>query len=341
MITQQELTKKLNEFINLPSETEWLEFKGTVTNNFSTDKIGKYFSALSNEANLLNKDFAWLIFGIDDKTHNIVGTNYRTDKQRLNSLKEQIGKETTNRHSFVDIHELIIDNKRIIMFQIPPAPLGIPIAFKGYLHGREHESLAALSMEKQDRIRSQQEIEWSARIVENATIEDLDKRAIEYARKKYKEGNERKYFYNDIDSWSDKTFLNKIKITLEGKITNTALLLLGKPEAKRLLSTSARITYIYINSTGIRDDSEHFDPPFLLESNNILERLRHKNSKFKILPTNETLTPIENYRYDNWVIREALNNCIAHQDYSKKERIIVTEKSNYELKFKNAGTFYY
>ena len=61
----------------------------------------------------------------------------------------------------------------------------------------------------------------------------------------------------------------------------------------------------------------------------------------KYLNKNKTLSPIEMYRYDNWVILEALNNCLAHQDYTNEDKLIVTETANYELIFKNTGSFYY
>lgn len=340
MLKEKDLIDILTKLRNLPSETEWFEFK-EANDNFSTNDIGKYFSALCNEANLHAKDFAWLIFGINDKTHNITGTNYRTDTTRLNSLKHQIAEETTNRLSFIEIYELNIEEKRIIMFQIPPAPISIPIAWKGHYFGREYESLAPLSTYKFEKIRFQKKFDWSAQIVDNASIDDLDEKAIAFARIKFKEGNERKDFYNEIDKWDTITFLNKARLTIESKLTNTALLLLGKPEAKRFLFSNARITYIYINEKGEKEDYEHFDPPFILERDNLLNVLKNKNSKFKILPSNKTLSPTEIYRYDNWTILEALNNCIAHQDYSKEAKIIVTEKANYELTFKNSGNFYY
>ena len=227
------------------------------------------------------------------------------------------------------------------MFQIPPAPIGIPIAWKGHYYGREHESLAALSTYKYEKIRNQKKFDWSAQIAEEATIADLDDKAIEYARQKFKEGNERKSFYTEIDTWDTITFLNKARLCIEGKVTNTALLLLGEPEAKRFLFSNARITYIYINERGEKTDYEHFDPPFLLERDNLWNWLKNKNSKFKILPNDKMLTPIEAYRYDMEVVLEALNNCIAHQDYARQEKIIVVEKANYELTFKNPGSFYY
>ena len=66
MFTAEELQKKIEKFRKMPSETEWLEFK-EARNSYSFDELGKYFSALSNEANLKQKQSGWLIFGIKDK----------------------------------------------------------------------------------------------------------------------------------------------------------------------------------------------------------------------------------------------------------------------------------
>ena len=127
-----ELKIKLDELRSLPTETEIVEFKGSINDNFSTSDIGKYFSAPSNEANLKNAECAWLVFGIEDKTKNIVGTTYRNDPIRLNSLKKQIADSTTGNLSFIEIYS-IADSDRVIMFCIPPAPRGIPIAWKGII----------------------------------------------------------------------------------------------------------------------------------------------------------------------------------------------------------------
>ena len=57
-------------------ENEVVEFK-KAENNFDFDDLGKYFSALSNEANLRDKVFAWLIFGVHDTTREILGTSFK------------------------------------------------------------------------------------------------------------------------------------------------------------------------------------------------------------------------------------------------------------------------
>jgi ATP-dependent DNA helicase RecG len=130
--------------------------------------------------------------------------------------------------------------------------------------------------------------------------------------------------------------LDKAKLTLNGKITKAALLLIGKPETKRFLFSNLIISWIYIDDKGVKRYSELFDPPFFLAVDKVLNKIR--NEKIKILPK-DTVIPIEKTKYDNWIIREALNNCIAHQDYTKVSRIIVTEKPD-ELEFLSAGSFF-
>jgi ATP-dependent DNA helicase RecG len=130
-MTEQELNKILSNATALPAETEIVEFK-EAKESYDFDKIGKYFSALSNEANLKGKSCAWLIFGVEDAKHQIVGSRYRSDRKKLDSLKKEIGDKITHNISFIEIHELNTPDGRVVMFQIPPAPQGIPVAFKGF-----------------------------------------------------------------------------------------------------------------------------------------------------------------------------------------------------------------
>ena len=83
-------------------ENEIVEFKAA-TNGFDFHKLGQYFSAISNEANLKNKRFGWLVFGVHDTTHAILGTNYKNNATALEKLKHDIAKETTGAISFMDI----------------------------------------------------------------------------------------------------------------------------------------------------------------------------------------------------------------------------------------------
>ena len=205
-MTTQELNKILSEATNLSAETEIIEFK-EAKSGYHFDKIGKYFSALSNEANLKGKTCAWLIFGVENKKHNIVGSQYRTERKELDSLKKEIGDKTTHNISFIEIYELHKPEGRVVMFQIPAAPQGIPVAFEGFYYGRANESLVALNIEKIERIRNQAiDRDWSRNIVPDATIEHLDKEAIQKARDQYK--LKHPSLEDDVDTWNDKQIKN-------------------------------------------------------------------------------------------------------------------------------------
>lgn len=334
MLDQSQWKSLLNEFRNLPSETEWIEFKEAKV-NYNFDKIGRYFSAISNEANLKGRKEGWLIFGIKDSNREIVGTKYKEKRSELESLKHEIAQLTSNNLTFIEIHELNFSEGRVIMFQIPSAPKGVPISWKGHYYGRDGESIAPLNIQEIETIRNQQiNKDWSAKIIENASLSDLDSEAILKARFEFKKKNQK--LANQVDTWSDEVFLNKAKITIKGKITRTAIILLGKPEADHLLSPSiAKLSWILKDEDNIEKDYEHFGPPFLLNTHELFNKIR--NLKYRYMP-DQSLFPIEINQYDPYVIREALHNCIAHQDYELMGRINAVEKPD-ELIFTNMGSF--
>lgn len=336
----EDIEKKLDELIASQFETEVTEFK-EAKNSFSFDELGQYFSALSNEANLHNKNCAWLIFGIEDKKHIIVGTNYRKSAKDLNNLKEEIARQTSEHLSFIEIYECkrkdpAGKNQRILLFQIPPAPKGIPIAFKRMYYGRDGESLVGLSIEKIERIRSQSKSEdWSAKLITEASIEDLDSDAIQFARHVYIQKNPK--LAEEVPTWDDQTFLNKAKLTSNGKITNTAIVLLGKSESEHYISpATSKITWILKDKDGIEKDYEHFTCPLILSIQEVYKKIR--NIKYRYIAEGN-LFPDEVQQYDPYTIREALNNCIAHQDYTMGGKIVLIEKEDGELIFSNSGDF--
>lgn len=325
----------LRNNLSLAVETEWIEFKAA-ENNFEFDKLGKYFSALSNEANLQNKDSGWLILGVTDKPpRQIVGTNYKSDPRSLDELKKSVAEHLNPRLSFKAIHELNLSDGRILMFEIPPALRGNPTSWKGHFYGRDGESLGPLNLSEQEQIRSQMVKEdWSAKICSDAKLSDLDSEAINFARAQYKEKH--RELFDEVDTWDDTTFLNKAKICVNGKVTNTALILLGKGEASHHLSPGlAKISWILKDSNGIEKDYQHFEAPIIIAVNKVFEKIR--NLTYRYLP-DQSLFPTEVQQYEPWVIREVLHNCIAHQDYSKAGRVNLVEEPD-SLLFTNAGSF--
>src|SRR3954447_6022664 len=233
-MTEAERLAKLEELLKLPNELEWLEFK-TASNDFDFNKLGEYFSALSNEPNLHHQTAGWLVLGIDEK-HNVVGTNWKKNPGALEKLKHDVAMQTALKHTFKQIHEVIHGKGRVLMFEIPPAPHGIPMSWRGHWYGRDGESIAALNQTKFDAIRAKGAPDWSAEIVPKATMADLDPSAVLAARSGYMKKNANSKLAAECNDWTDVAFLNKAKLARGGKITRATLLLLGNGEAAHWLS---------------------------------------------------------------------------------------------------------
>ena len=150
-MNQSKLRQLLDRLCGLP-ENEWLEFK-KAKKGYDFNKLGQYFSALSNEANLNGQACGWLVFGVSDD-RSVCGSQFRKDPADLNSLKHEIANHTTGGLTFVDIYVVEHPNGRVVMFEIPAALQGIPTAWKGHWYGRNGESLGGLSLMELEKIRS-------------------------------------------------------------------------------------------------------------------------------------------------------------------------------------------
>ena len=330
---QSELTALLGTLIDA-WESEIVEFK-EAGNDYKTDKIGSYFSALANEANLRGLERAWLIFGVNNKTRSVVGSNYRLDSERLQSTKMQIADSTEPSITFRNIYELQLSQGRVVLFEVPSAPLGMPIAWKGHYYARAGESLTHLGLDKLDNIRQQTMIEdWSAQIILDGTFDHLDTDALQKARESFAQKYANRFSSEEVMGWPMKTFLDRAKLTQDGRITRTTILLLGKPESAYLLSPHpGQITW---KLEGPERAYEHFGLPFFLNTTSVYRKIR--NIQVRILPDDQ-LFAVEVSKYDQRIVLEALHNCIAHQDYSRNGRIIVTEQPDC-LYFENEGQFF-
>ena len=332
--TDQQLIGKIRKMI-IDFEDEVVEFKEART-NYSFKDIGKYFSALGNEANIRGFKEAWLIFGVTNKKE-IVGTAYRQDGN-LQNLKKEIVGGTNERATFMEIYEVNMDGHRIVAFQIPPATRGIPRTWNGAAYAREDENISPLPMDKVDLIRSQVGVDWSKEIVEGATFEDLDPEAVSYARELFiKKQNASKKSTDMLLKMNDVEILNKAGILIKGKITNTALILLGKEESSYLFDGFIpRITWTLYNGNGTVKAYEHFDMPLLLAVDRVYSKIR--NEKYRYIAGQQTLFPDETYQYEADVVKEVLNNCIAHSNYQLRGKINLEEFED-RLVFINEGNF--
>lgn len=304
----------------LPGETEWLEFKH---NHYESQLLGEYLSALANAACLKNEAYGYLIFGIDNITHEVVGTKFDpySDKGKGNQdllpwliagLRPNCG---------VDVRIVEHPGGRVVIFEIGPAR-SEPVRFYATSFIRVGSSKTALAKHPElERAIWSRGRDWSAEICEGATLDDLDPAAILKAREQFivKHPGQAE----DVPVWDDRTFLNKARVLQQGRVSNTALILLGRPEATTHLSPAVvKISWILKDANNREMDYEHFGPPWLLAGDRLQSRIR--NLIVRTLPSG-TLFPREITQYDPWVIREALHNCIAHQDYGLRGRIVVVE----------------
>lgn len=328
-----ELLQLIDRLRSLPDETPWVEFK---EDRYESQELGEYLSALANSACLENEPRGFLVFGINNETHEIAGTGFNPERTKakgnqallmwlVSGLKPNVG---------FDTHVIETNTGRVVLFAVGSA-IDQPVRFYGAAWVRIGSNKTRLENhpELARRIWSSR-IDWSDRICDAAALEDLDPRAIVKARQEY--GKKFPAQGQDIHTWDDETFLNKARITIRGKITNAALALLGRPEVVGLISPAvAQMTWVLKDARNQEQDYEHFGPPLLLAAERLVARVR--NLTIRAMPSG-TLFPVELSQYDPWVLREALHNCIAHQDYTRGSRINVVEFPD-RLLFTNRGSF--
>ena len=322
-------------------EYEIVEFK-EAKGQYSEDKIGQYFSAISNEANLKNQQYGWFVLGVsEDKKKHPVGTSFKKgDPSLLEKYKYEISKDITDGMTFLDVIELYPvyegSPKRVLMFKIPAAVAGMPTEWKTRYYARNGESLVPLQQYKIDAIRNQQRRDWSRQILPGATIEHLDKDAIEFARMKYKEKMNKPHISEEVDSLSDEEFLTKLKLMTDGKVTNAAMLLLGSAEHDNLFESTPSMMWRLLALDGTVKDYEIFSIPFLTVTDKIFTRIR--NLTYRYMPNQLSLFPKETQQYDTWLLRELMHNCIAHSNYLLGGRIYLNEEDDC-ISITNPGDF--
>jgi len=176
-------------------------------------------------------------------------------------------------------------------------------------------------------------------------LDDLDPDAVNFARDRFidylirSEADPSRHdrVREEARSWDVSTLLNKAKVTKGGRVTRAALLLLGRDESSHLLApVDAKISWILRDADNNMLSSQHFGMPFLTSTERVFGKIR--NVYLEQLAGKSSLFPRAVLQYEPWVIREALHNCIAHQDYELGGKINVIEHPD-RLVFTNLGSF--
>lgn len=334
-MTEKELQNYLiNNFPIENEKCEWKEFK-SLKNSVSGkegDDIVSYISAIANMQG------GHLIIGVKDETLEIIGIQDFAGYS-IHDIRYRINGNCTN----LDVENFSVEefktsdtNKTIWIFKIPKHLFRLPVYAHKKTWQRIDDNLVAMTKSRLDAILTEIKIneDWSKEIIYEASIDDLDAEAIKKAKIEFIKRNPK--YSDEIGKWSNVDFLNKAKITIKGKITRTALILLGKEEAEHYLNSTVKIRWNLKSLDNQDKDYEIFSIPFLLNIDEVYKKIR--NLKYRYLREG-TLFPDEVLRYEPFIIRESLNNAIAHQDYTKGARINVVEFEDDHLVFSNYGSF--
>ena len=333
--TDEQLRSLLTELLSYPDELPWLEIKH---GNGNPDEIGRYISALANSACTENREYGYMVWGVENDSRIIEGTAFDPDHKNKNQQPLRIYLSRTLKPEIAfEFYSFEVDGKKVVILEVEAA-YRRPISFQGTEYIRIGESRTELSKHPKEAAKIYRTVgkDWSAEVVVDATMKDLAPEAVKAARERYSEKHRNDSFAEEIETWSTEEFLNKAKLTINGKITRAALILLGKPESAHWLNPSVvKITWNLVDNDHTSIDYQHFDPPLLLAVDRIFAKIR--NITIRTMPDG-TLFPVEISQYDSWVFREALHNCIAHQDYTLCRNVVVTEYPD-RVQFSNMGAF--
>lgn len=334
-MNDEELKLLIEELRALPQESEWVEFK---TNNSDPKMIGEYISALSNSACLENKEFGYLVYGIEDDSHKVVGTNFEPRKEKIKQQELQNWLSTLlNPRIDYQIFEFSHQDKNLVIFQIEAAN-NQPVKFKGeaFIRIGSYKKPLKEHPEKESKI-------WQK--AKNVVFE--------------KEFAKRNISADKVLELIDYPSVFKL---LKIPLPPNKKQILFKLEEERLIFK--RLNKYHITNLGailFANDLKEFEhlarkvPRVILyDGNNKLKTIKEQEGKFGYavafeklvnyvndkLPSNEEIGRVFRKQvniYPELAIRELLANALIHQDFTVKGTSIMIEIFDNRIEISNPG----
>ena len=312
----------MRNFCNIKEQKIEVEFKEAKGGNFSFNGGSKtdpkdrrrciigYVTAFANEGGGL------LVLGIHDKhPHKVVGTNQCLNA--IGKLEQDIYRETKIR---VTVEEVFDSNKRVLIINIPGRPPGKIYKFEDVPLMRVGEELLAMSDEQHLKIIQEQEPDFSQKICEGISLSDLDSQAITKMKEAYSKKQENPLFLTQ----SDRQALVDLHLIVNNKVTYAALILLGKEEIIGQYLPQSCIYLEYRNEQGqITFDYRYtFSKPYFLAIEDLWSTINLRNGR---VPVQEGLYIFDIPYFNKEVIREAINNAVAHRDYRRTSEVVIKQ----------------
>lgn len=339
----EEIKNTLLRDLSILKESEdHIEFKEAKHNfNFDggshSDPAKRRHCILGYVAALANERGGRLVFGMKDHSpHEVVGTSF--EEGNLGALEDEIYRRMRIRVTITELYEPSVDaemRKRVVVFNIPSRPIGKMLKYEGVPLMRTGESLREMSDEEMFKILSEQEPDYSAKICEGLTMDDLDAGAIRVMKLKYAEKNDNPGF----ESVSDKQALSDLELLVDGKLNYAALVLLGKQKAIKKYMPQNNVVIEYRNDpASIQYDGRiEIQQPLFLAVDEIWSYINQPTLNPQVhIRENAYIFDIKLFNEET--IREAVLNAIAHRSMIVQNDVVI-KQSPTELTITNAGGF--
>lgn len=329
----------IDQLRHMRESEDHVEFKKGEYGNVSYNGAGRdkpqerrrcilgYVAALCNEGG------GRIVIGMHDAyPHKVIGTKQCIDG--IGRLESDIYRDMGIRPEIYELYEdEVAKTGRVLVIEVPPHPIGKVFKFEDVALMRVGEELKPMDDKTFISIIQEQEPDFSEHICEGVTIDDLDKRAIKVMKERYAEKQKNPSF----SSLPDVQALSDLKLIVGNKITNAAVLLVGKEEIINEYYPQAKVMLEYRNTESqIHFDSrKSFGEPFFLLIDELWEEINRRNGS---IPVRKGPYIFDIPFFNENVIREIVNNAFSHRDYRFGSEIVIKQ---YPLKFTiiNGGGF--
>lgn len=298
----------IDHWITAPTEHEHLEFKEARA-SFSADKVCEYAVALANEGG------GYLVLGVTDALpRRVVGTGAFP---QLSAIVEKVYQTLQRR---IHVQEIAHPGGRVLVFEMPAAPMGQPLQVGGRFLMRAGSSLANMTSEQLSKLMNEGTPDYSATPVAAATLADLDPAAIEEFRGWWarRSGNAR------LQALSVPQLLADAGLLREGLVTVASLVLFGSKAALDRLLPQAEIVFEYRSSDGSGPAQQRVNlrEGFFLASQALWDLINLRNDKQSF---QNGFFRYEIPTFDETPVREAILNAVAHRDYRSQGSVFVRQ----------------
>ena len=313
----------IEQLRNMRESEDHVEFKRCQQGNLSFNGSDKQKPSdrrkciLGYVVALANANGGYLVLGMEDAfPHKVVGTSQC--ENALGKLENEIYKAL---QIPVDAYELFDEqNNRVVVVEIPRHPVGKALRFEDVPLWRSGEELIPMPDKVLFSILQETDPDYSQAICEGVTIDDLDKEAIDILKEKYA----RKQNNPTFTSLSDRQALSDLKLIEGNKVTNAAVLLVGKAEIIQQNFPQAKVQHEFRTTEGQErfDKRLSFVAPFYILIDQLWKAVNDRNGSVSV---QEGAYMFDIPFFNEEVIREVINNAFAHRDYRLASEIVIKQ----------------